>query len=714
MTHPTIGVAFSMCRYNSRAYWSRVRTLLLSSNEGPRTQSRKGWETQSQRFSSGGCRTSSAASLVDVTTIKEAGNVNLSAAEIGQLHKDPSTTSQTLNAFSSRTHTCGELGLKHEGCRVQVCGWLQFRRLDIFALLKDSYGVVQLLLKDGKSERGFDLSQVPLESVICAQGTVRARPSNMINPKMATGEIEVVVDHLEVLNACRQTLPFLTTSATKYKEANEELRLRHRYLDLRNDKMQANLRFRSSLLMRMRQYLHDQLGFVEVETPTLFRRTPGGAREFLVPTENPGQFFCLPQSPQQFKQLLMVGGMDRYFQVARCYRDEGTKRDRQPEFTQLDIEMSFVSREKVKGMIEGLLTHSLSETQRPRTPLPVLTYEQAMSHYGVDKPDMRFGMTIRDITNCFPGNTERRLKCILIKGAKSAFTKAELKMMVESGDQSDAIDLSLAVLKADASWSWIVSRSADVRSVDALSGVDKQLETRPGDAIVIAEATAETETAALTRLGALRLKIADALRAKGKLEEEKDFAWLWVEDFPLFFPAEGNGVDTGAMPNSTSTNSSSSSSTTALTYPTALPPLDSAHHPFTAPHPDDVHLLDQDPLKCRGLHFDLVLNGNEVGGGSIRVHDSDLQRRILQDLLRVDCDQLEHLLTALGSGAPPHGGIALGIDRLVALLVGANSIRDVIAFPKSGDLRDLMSRAPSAVDASELEHYNIAVINKTE
>jgi len=656
----------------------------------------------------------------------------ISLAEVSNLK--PATLSvPQWNSFNSRTHTCGELRLADEGASVLICGWLQFKRLDKFLVIKDSYGVTQLLLKDDAViEDGVSVTHIPLESVVEAEGVVTARPPKMQNPKMATGEVEVAVSRLKVLNACREALPFFSTSTLKHGESNERMRLANRYLDLRMDRMQANIRFRSSLLMRMREFLHDLHGFVDVETPTLFRRTPGGAREFLVPTHNPGEFFCLPQSPQQFKQLLMVGGIDRYFQIAKCYRDEGTKRDRQPEFTQLDIELSFVDRDGVKSLIERLLIHSLSNVKYdnqavpvPTTPFPTITYDEAMSSYGVDKPDVRFDMKVIDLTQSMSaegtGSTVFDsclqaggcVKCIKVDRGSELLTKSEWKevlsnesekvetkaaddeLQVESESVEDVAEVAsvdseqnfaLIHVKKDSKW----KTSSHARFVNDKTRllVNDHIVARPSDVIVLTQG--DDASGLSVALGKLRLKIAKTLESKGVHIYDQPFAWLWVDDFPLFLPAESEG--------------DAASSSTSKSH------LESAHHPFTAPHPDDAHLLEVDPLRCRGLHYDLVLNGNEVGGGSIRIHEGEFQRRILKEFLKEETDQMEHLLKALDSGAPPHGGIALGLDRLVAVLVGANSIRDVIAFPKSADFKDLMAKAPASVELTELDYYNISVV----
>ncbi|ELW62478.1 Aspartyl-tRNA synthetase, mitochondrial [Tupaia chinensis] len=449
---------------------------------------------------------------------------------------------------------------------------------------------------------------------------------------MPTGEIEIKVKTAVLLNSCKK-LPFEIKDFVKKTEA---LRLQYRYLDLRSFQMQYNLRLRSEMVMKMREYLCNLHGFVDIETPTLFKRTPGGAKEFLVPSREPGKFYSLPQSPQQFKQLLMVGGLDRYFQVARCYRDEGSRPDRQPEFTQIDIEMSFVDQTGIQSLIEGLLQYSWPSDKAPiAVPFPSVTFAEALATYGTDKPDTRFGMKIVDISDAFR-NTE-------------------------IGFLQDALSKTQGTIKA-------------IRIPEGA----KYLKRKDIERI---RKSAADHFNQCTLLGKLRLECADLLEMRGMvLRDPAVFSFLWVVDFPLFLPKEESPRE-----------------------------LESAHHPFTAPHPGDIHLLCSEPEKVRSQHYDLVLNGSEIGGGSIRIHDAELQRYILQTLLKEDVKLLSHLLKALDYGAPPHGGIALGLDRLICLVTGAPSIRDVIAFPKSFRGHDLMSNAPDSIPSEDLKPYHIQV-----
>uniref|UniRef100_A0A4W3H258 Aspartyl-tRNA synthetase 2, mitochondrial n=1 Tax=Callorhinchus milii TaxID=7868 RepID=A0A4W3H258_CALMI len=560
-----------------------------------------------------------------------------------------------LNSFVFRTHTCGELRAVHIGQEVTLCGWVQYRRQDLFIVLRDFDGLIQIILPQEETAAQLKkiLCDISLESVITVTGTVISRPSGQANPNMVTGEIEVRVQSAEVLNSSRK-LPFETKELVKKSEA---LRMRYRYLDLRSSQLQYNLRLRSRMVMRMREYLCNLHGFVDVETPTLFKRTPGGAKEFVVPSREPGKFYSLPQSPQQFKQLLMVGGLDRYFQVARCYRDEGSKPDRQPEFTQIDIEMSFVNQASIQKLIEGLIEYSWPEEKGTITlPFPSITYAEAMGSYGVDKPDTRFGMKITDVSE--------------------VFRDADVSFLRDALGQPCGVVRSISVPKGVVSVA--IFYSADRQQNGEKSELCRAAGARVGDVLILTAGDPNTANAAL---GKLRLECATILESKGvALRDHNAFNFLWVVDFPLFLPKEGNPEE-----------------------------LESAHHPFTAPHPEDAYLMCTEPQKVRSQHYDLVLNGNEIGGGSIRIHDMELQHYVLETVLKEDTGLLLHLLEALDSGAPPHGGIALGLDRLIALTVGASSIRDVIAFPKSFRGRDLMSNAPDLVSPEELSTYHIQV-----
>ncbi|XP_066117283.1 aspartate--tRNA ligase, mitochondrial isoform X2 [Saccopteryx bilineata] len=569
-----------------------------------------------------------------------------------------------LSSFVARTNTCGELRSSHLGQEVTLCGWIQYRRQNIFLVLRDFQGLVQVLIPQDESAASVKkvLCEAPLESVVRVSGTVVSRPLGQENPKMPTGEIEIKVKAAELLNSCKK-LPFEIKDFVKKTEA---LRLQYRYLDLRSFQMQYNLRLRSQMVMKMREYLCGCHGFVDVETPTLFKRTPGGAKEFVIPSREPGKFYSLPQSPQQFKQLLMVGGLDRYFQVARCYRDEGSRPDRQPEFTQIDIEMSFVDQTGIRSLIEGLLQYSWPSDKGPvGVPFPSMTFAEALASYGTDKPDTRFGMKIVDVSDMLRNTGAGFLRDALSQPQGSA--KA---IRVPEG-----VEVLPVFPKANRNWN---SPVAKVVMEEQGLGLIRRMETQEEDMVLL---TAGEHKSVCSSLGKLRLECADLLEARGVvLRDPALFSFLWVVDFPLFLPKEENPRE-----------------------------LVSAHHPFTAPHPSDIHLLHTQPEKVRSQHYDLVLNGNEIGGGSIRIHDAQLQRYILETLLKEDVRLLSHLLQALDSGAPPHGGIALGLDRLICLVTGASSIRDVIAFPKSFRGHDLLSSAPDFVPPEDLKPYHIQV-----
>uniref|UniRef100_A0A8C4QJJ0 Aspartyl-tRNA synthetase 2, mitochondrial n=1 Tax=Eptatretus burgeri TaxID=7764 RepID=A0A8C4QJJ0_EPTBU len=585
-----------------------------------------------------------------------------------------------LSNFCLRSHTCGELRREHVGQRVMLCGWLQHRRCDRFVVLRDFHGQTQLIVpQDQLHGPGHELLHLQLESVICVCGEVRDRPPGQHNPNMPTGEVEVHISSVEVLNRSRK-LPFQINEAVR---VNESLRLQFRYLDLRSKQLQHALRLRSNLVMSMRTFLCSQ-GFVDVETPTLFKKTPGGAKEFVVPSREPGKFFSLPQSPQQFKQLLMVGGLDRYFQIARCYRDEGAKPDRQPEFTQVDIELSFTGQQAVQDLVEELLCHSWPCDLPPLAkPFCTLTYDQALNLYGTDKPDTRFGMQLVDVTgevgnnrltsehaSCRPRQSDC-VRAICVPRGSELFCNEDfctLKGLAKEHFNQEVIVMRLCGNDGETTSEWL--------SPGEQHALVEKCGAGPMDALLLA--AGERSDVCLS-LGKLRLECVQLLEKMGlSLRPCGLFQFLWVVDFPLFLPRKDN--------------------------PTLL---ESAHHPFTAPHPDDAHLIYTQPQKARSQHYDLVLNGSEVGGGSVRIHNSQLQRHVLEKVLQEDTQQMSHLLEALDSGAPPHAGIALGLDRLVALLVGAHSIRDVIAFPKSFRGHDLMSNAPDWLSPEELAPYHI-------
>ncbi|XP_070701257.1 aspartate--tRNA ligase, mitochondrial [Pempheris klunzingeri] len=594
------------------------------------------------------------------------------------------------SSLSFRSHTCGELRSDHVGEQVTLCGWVQYLRHDLFAILRDFSGLTQVLIpqEESASDLKAVLRDLTAESVIKVTGTVRQRPAGQENKKMPTGDIEVLAESVEVFNVCRK-LPF---EMKDFVKKSESLRMQYRYLDLRSFQMQKNLRLRSQLVMKMREYLCNVHGFVDVETPTLFKRTPGGAKEFVVPSREPGRFYSLPQSPQQFKQLLMVAGVDRYFQMARCYRDEGSKPDRQPEFTQVDIEMSFVDQAGIMSLVEGLLQYSWpAEKGLIKAPFQTMTYEEAMRDYGVDKPDTRFTMKLIDLSEDFlsteveflrsalsqPGGS---VQAICVPGGTKRFAGKDLEKLKQTAKTQFGQELSVVLVKADGT---LKSPLKKFLSVSATEELLQRTGAKPGDLLLMAAGCLNTVR---PLLGNLRLQCAELLESYGiSVRDSSALHFLWVVDFPLFLPKEEQPEQ-----------------------------LESAHHPFTAPQPKDTHLLYTEPHKVHGQHYDLVLNGCEIGGGSIRIHKASEQLYVLKNILKEDPSLLSHLLESLDSGAPPHGGIALGLDRLVSMMVGAPSIRDVIAFPKSFRGHDLMSCAPDFVSEEELKSYHISVKWPTE
>ncbi|KAM9791602.1 aspartate--tRNA ligase, mitochondrial [Syngnathus typhle] len=593
------------------------------------------------------------------------------------------------SSLSFRSHTCGQLRSEHVGDKVTLCGWVQYLRQDLFVILRDFSGLTQVLIPQQESAHHLKevLCNLTAESVIKVTGTVRQRPAGHENKGMPTGDVEVLAEHVEVFNVC-QKLPF---EIKDFVQKSESLRMQFRYLDLRSSRLQKNLRLRSQLVMKMREYLCNVHDFVDVETPTLFKRTPGGAKEFVVPSRDPGRFYALPQSPQQFKQLLMVAGIDRYFQVARCYRDEGSKPDRQPEFTQVDIEMSFVDQTGIMSLVEGLLKYSWPTEKGPlMVPFPTMTYKEAMRDYGVDKPDTRFDMKLMDLRDIFlstnigffksaVGKPGSSVLAICVPSGSELFTGKDLEELKQSSKTNFNQEVSVVLVREDGTLKSPLKKLLSASDTDALL---RKTAAKPGDLLLIAAGPCE-----LLRpmLGSLRLQCAELLECHGlTVRDSSAFYFLWVVDFPLFLPKEDNPEE-----------------------------LESAHHPFTAPVAEDTQLLYTEPQKVRGQHYDLVLNGCEIGGGSIRIHKASEQRHVLKNILKEDLGVLSHLLEALDSGAPPHGGIALGLDRLVSIMVAASSIRDVIAFPKSFRGHDLMSRAPDVVSEEVLNSYHISVKKPT-
>jgi aspartyl-tRNA synthetase len=589
-----------------------------------------------------------------------------------------------------RTHHCNELRPAQIGQTVTLAGWVHSRR-DlgglIFIDIRDREGRTQTVfdpsaLVGGLFERAAALRS---ECVISVTGKVRARPAGTQNPKIATGEVEIGVSSLEVLNMA-EVLPFPVDDPEIAKTVNEELRLQYRYLDLRRPEMARNLRLRSKVATATRVYFDEQ-GFLEVETPTLFKSTPEGAREFLVPSRvHAGKFYALPQSPQQFKQILMVGGVEKYFQLARCYRDEDLRADRQPEFTQIDLEMSFIEREDIYALIEGLLKRIWKTALNIDIPAPFarFSFQEALNRYGTDKPDTRFALELVDLTEEFRASAFKVfsgtvaaggvVKAINAKGL-AGVTQGQIETMTEYAKSFGAKGLAFIKVEKGEWKSPIVKFFNDAEK----AALAQKLKIEEGDLILFA---ADQWLNACEILGKIRGYGADLLKAQGKLNIPADrFDFLWVVDFPLLsFDKEQNRW-----------------------Y--------SSHHPFTAPVAEDIPLLTTDPKKVRGQHYDIVVNGVELGGGSIRIHQPAVQKLVFEQVLQIPPELVQarfgYMLEAFKYGAPPHGGIALGFDRLIAILCGTPSIRDVIAFPKTAKGADLMTDSPASVEPKQLRDLHL-------
>ncbi|HEY0400202.1 MAG TPA: aspartate--tRNA ligase [Acidimicrobiia bacterium] len=582
--------------------------------------------------------------------------------------------------MSMRTHYAGSLRASDEGTEVALCGWVAHRRDHggvVFIDLRDREGIVQVVL-DPTLPGCAEAHRLRSEYVIRVEGTVRRRPEGMVNPKAPTGEIEVGVTGLDVLNEAEPP-PFPLDERV---EVDETLRLRHRYLDLRRPRMTANLITRAKLVSAMRAAM-DAAGFVDVETPTLTRSTPEGARDFLVPSRlMPGTFFALPQSPQLFKQMLMVAGLDRYYQVARCWRDEDLRADRQLEFTQLDVEASFVDQEDILGIVEEAVARGVEAVtgERPK-PFPRLTWAEAMTRFGSDKPDTRFGMELCDLSALFADSGFNAFKgkgvAGLVVPGKGEMGRNQLDGLTDRAKSLGASGLVwMRVRDGSALEAPVVKFLSEVEQ----DGLRTALSPSPGDLVLIVADPSLRRAQSL--LGTLRVDLGAPERLDGPL------AFTWVVEFPLFETISPVGPDgTGGKP---------------------IP----AHHPFTRPHPDDLGQLESDPLAVRSLAYDLVLNGIELGSGSVRIHDSDLQSKIFT-LLGIEADVAQErfgfLLDAFRFGAPPHAGFAVGLDRLTMILTGESSIREVIAFPKTQSGSDPLTGAPASVDHIQLRALGIAL-----
>ena len=576
-----------------------------------------------------------------------------------------------------RSHNCGELNASNINTEVTLAGWVQKSRDKGFMIwvdLRDRYGITQLIFDEQRTDKTiFDRAKsLGREFVIQIKGTVIERESK--NGNMTTGAIEILVTELTVLNEA-QLPPFTIEDET---DGGEDIRMKYRYLDIRRNPVKNNLLFRHKVSMEVRKYLSDQ-GFCDVETPYLIKSTPEGARDFVVPSRmNEGQFYALPQSPQTFKQLLMVGGMDKYFQIVKCFRDEDLRADRQPEFTQIDCEMAFVEQEDILNMFEGLTRHLLKEIKGVEVEkFPRITYDYAMKTYGNDKPDIRFEMKFGELNTVaqhkdFPVFNAAELVVGIAAPGCANYTRKEIDALIDwvKRPQVGASGMVYVKCEADGSFKSSVDKFYDQEDLKQWAEITH---ARPGDLILILSGNANKVR---TQLSALRMEVATRLG----LRKSDEFAPLWVVDFPL------------------------------LEWDEESQRYHAMHHPFTSPKPEDMQLIETEPGKVRANAYDMVLNGNEIGGGSIRIHDRELQSRMF-DLLGFSKEaalaQFGFLMNAFEFGAPPHGGLAFGLDRLVSILGGQETIRDFIAFPKNNSGRDVMIDAPSKIDETQLQELHI-------
>ena len=582
-----------------------------------------------------------------------------------------------------RTKYCAEFTENDIGTRAKVCGWVQKQRdlgTLIFVDLRDRTGIIQLAFDDKTDREIFDTAfSVRAEYVLCAEGVIRSRGEGAINPNMKTGSIELYVDKLEVLSVS-QTPPFEIKEETDVKE---ELRLKYRYLDLRRAPLQRNILMRSRVARHTREYFEDN-GFIEVETPVLIKSTPEGARDYLVPSRvHPGSFYALPQSPQLYKQLLMLSGFDRYIQIAKCFRDEDLRADRQPEFTQIDLEMSFVDENDIMTMVEGYIASLFDKVMDMKVELPLkrMTWDEAMTRYGSDKPDLRFGFELQDLSDIvkdsefkvFSGAVEGggSVRAINVKGGADKFSRKEIDKL------TDFVKTYRAKGLAWSKWAGEVSSSfAKFLTEAEVNAIYTKTEFAEGDLLLV---VADTKNKVVfDSLGALRCEVAEKLG----LRDKNVFKFLWITDFPMFEYSEEDDRYV-AM-----------------------------HHPFTAPREEDIQYLKSAPDKVYARAYDIVLNGTELGGGSVRIHRQDLQAKVF-DALGLSPEEIEvkfgFLLEAFKYGAPPHGGLAFGLDRLVSLMLGLDAIRDVIAFPKVQNASELMTQCPSEVPQKSLDELGIKI-----
>ena len=588
-------------------------------------------------------------------------------------------------ALKNRTHTCGELNGNKNNEQVTLCGWVDRRRDHgslTFINLRDIHGITQIVFDPADNENIFaSVKELKPEYVISVTGNVRRRPEGMVNPDMATGEIEIVASDYKILNKA-ETTPFPIVDNV---DASEELRFRYRYLDLRRPELQKNIIIRHKTYQIVRQYLSGQ-NFLEIETPYLMRSTPEGARDYLVPSRmQKGKFYALPQSPQTYKQILMVAGYDRYFQIVRCFRDEDLRAERQPEFTQIDIEMSFVEEQDIFKIAEGLTRQIFKDllSIELKTPFPVMSYDDAMTKYGTDKPDLRFGMEIKNIGQ-FVAESDFKIFSSTVKNngivagfnlkSKADYSRKQIDNLNNFISELGGKGVFAAKVRTDG---WDSSIKKFLTS-EMIENINKTMESEPGDLLIF---IAGDRTPTLELLGRLRSK----LGKDENLINKDDFQFCWVTEFPL------------------------------LEYDTQEDRYIAMHHPFTSPKEHEQDLLDSDPGSIKARAYDLVLNGYEIAGGSIRNHNLETQMKVF-DLLKIDEKEAAHkfgfLLDGLKYGAPPHGGIAFGYDRLVMILAGEDSIRNVIAFPKTTSALSLMDNAPAVVEDKQLQELGLKLIKK--